>query len=58
MVEKVSYDILDASGRIISSVQLNAAEATRHEINMSWALLTVCTYEHHCWRVQHNNTHC
>jgi len=35
--EKVSYDILDASGRIISSVQLNAAEATRHEINMSGA---------------------
>lgn len=35
--EKVSYDILDASGRIISSVQLNAAEATRHEVNMSGA---------------------
>lgn len=35
--EKVSYDILDASGRMISSVQLNAAEATRHEINMSGA---------------------
>lgn len=32
--EKVNYDVLDASGRIIASEQLSAAQATRHEVSL------------------------
>ena len=32
--EKVNYNVLDASGRIIASEQLSAAQATRHEVSL------------------------